>query len=103
VAGGGVLVVEPVAAPVVENIRQRVARVASRLDLRCLIPIRENLAAAAIARVDCARRVDREALHAACECARIGGLDEQVQMIALDRQVNHAEIRAPEIAGQDAA
>src|SRR5262245_20375882 len=68
-----------------------------------MVAVREHLAEVAVAGVDRARGVDRKALHAAGQRPRVRRLDDQVNVVVLDRDVDDAEVAAAEVADQDAA
>src|SRR5262249_18101892 len=89
-------------APVVEHVRQRVARIARGLDLLRTVAIPKDRPAPAVACEDRARAVDREALHAARQSSLVGRLDEQMEMRRLDRQMDDPEVLATQVTLQHA-
>jgi hypothetical protein len=92
-----------VTAPVVEHVRDDVARVLAVADLLRLVAELEHLAGAVPCAVDRARAVDREALHAARELLCVAGFDDQVQVVLLDRDVDDAEVATVHITNEGLA
>jgi len=80
-----------VPAPVVHDVRERISRLPRRRDRRAVISKLEHLSPTAETAVDCFGDVDRERLHPSAQRALALRLDEQVQVVVLDRGVDHAE------------
>jgi hypothetical protein len=85
-----------VLAEIRQRVLDRVPRLRGRRDHLDVIAIREHLAAArpsAVAErsVDVTRRRDRKALHPAGERGLVLGLDDQVHVVALQRDVDDTE------------
>src|SRR3569623_3177218 len=91
-----------VAAPVVEHVGERVAHLPRARDRGRMIAIREDAPRAAEHAGERARRHDRERPHAVAERGPVVRLDQEVQMIALDRRVDDAKRRLTKCALQRA-
>ena len=89
-------VILAMATPIVQHVGEDVARVARRLDLLRLVAEREHFAFAPELGVERTRGANCEALHAASKRFLMRGLDDQVQVIHLDRDVDDAKVRAAE-------
>jgi len=77
--------------PVLEHIEQRGARLPRTLELVRMVPVREDRTAMAERTMCRARHANRQPLHAARE-GRLGrGLDDQVQMVGLNREVHDSK------------
>src|SRR4051794_41028523 len=90
------------ATPVVEAVRESMSRLPRRRDDRRVIAVREHRASAAWTRLTLADRGvevlrcrDLKALHSLRECSLVVGLDDQVNVRALDTEMHDAEVLAP--------
>src|SRR5262245_28226315 len=90
-------------SPVVEHVGERAASLPGCPDLGGVVPVCEDLAAAAVGAVDGASGVDGEALHAPREHEAIGCFDEQVKVVVLDGNVDDPEIAVPQISAEHCA
>ncbi len=86
-----VVATSPVLRPVLKHIEQRSARLARGLELMCMVAVGEDGAAVSQCAMDRARHANREPLHAARKGLLVRGLDDQMQMIRLNRKVNDAK------------
>ena len=80
-------------ACVEQDVPQRAARCARRLQRASMISIGEYLAPAVKLPVDRARDADRQTLHSARQSATVRCLREQVQMIALHRKMHEPKAK----------
>ncbi|MEZ4368736.1 MAG: hypothetical protein R2939_21035 [Kofleriaceae bacterium] len=65
-----------------------------------MVAVDEGAAAAAPSAVEPVRQRDQQPAHAVAERAGGVGLDEEVQVVALDGGVDHAEVGACELGGE---
>jgi hypothetical protein len=85
--------VTAVLAGVEEHVGQRVANLARRTKIAAMIAIRPDATAAAGGTIQGTRGADHETAHAGREGGLVAGLDDEVQVVSLDREVDEAEVR----------
>jgi hypothetical protein len=71
-----------------ENVRDGVRHFRWRAQRVCVVPIREHLSMPTERAVHCAGDANRERLYSTCERHRIACLDNEVNMVALNREVH---------------
>ena len=113
-AGGAAILA--VLAPIVDDIGQRVSHLPRARQILGVVAIREHSPHAAELRVHALCRGDLERAHAIGECLRVLRLDDEVNVIALHRELHDAAVialrrqrdrgpaqRAPQIAAPEYA
>jgi hypothetical protein len=83
---------ERVPVSIEENVGESVSGLPRRLHRAGVVAIREHAAHAPEQSVEPTSHPNLEASHRAAERGPIGGLDDQVQMVALSRRMNEAHI-----------
>jgi phage protein D len=79
---------------VLKHVDQRRAHLARRAQRAGVVAVAEDTTGATQKPVERSRDAHEQSLHAARERAPVGGLDDQVQVVRLDRMVNQAQAEA---------
>ncbi len=91
--------IRPVLARILKDVDERVAYISRRLQRSSVVAVREDSAASIPQAIQPLRDANEQTLHTPRERARVLGLDDQVQLVRLDRKLDEPK---PESVGSSA-